>query len=210
MNDALKMQISAFVDGELPDAEADLLTRRLSRDTDLRRQAARYLEIGQLMRGEAEMPAVGKLRARIAAALDGEAALAGLPPDRPAAGSPRWLRPAAGVAIAASVAVLALVGLRQLDVPQAGTAVPTAALAFDDGRTYTEPDLQDVMSDRPADMLLQYYLSHGQTAGELGANGILSEFVTLEQLVEVAPAGGEALEPDAAAEDNGTSERAQE
>lgn len=207
MNDALKMQISAFVDGELPEAEADLLTRRLGRDADLRRQAAHYLEIGQLMRGEAALHAVRDLRARIAMALDGEAAL---PPAAAVADRPRWMRPAAGVAIAATVAVLALVGLRQLDVPDAATAVPTAALAFDDGSTYTEPDLQEVLSDRPTDMLMQYYLSHGRTAGGVAANGILSDFVTLEQLVEVAPTATEALEPEAPAEDNEASESPRE
>ena len=36
MNDGIKMQISAFVDGELPDNEAELLLRRLSQDLDLR------------------------------------------------------------------------------------------------------------------------------------------------------------------------------
>ena len=39
MNDAIKMQISAFVDGELPDNECELLLRRLSHDAELRQQA---------------------------------------------------------------------------------------------------------------------------------------------------------------------------
>ena len=70
MNDAIKMQISAFVDGELPDAEADLLLRRMSQDATLRKQAAEYLEIGRAMRGEAAAPGVDRLQERIAAALD--------------------------------------------------------------------------------------------------------------------------------------------
>ena len=45
MNDGIKMQISAFVDGELPEAEAQLLLRRLSQDAELRQQAAEYFAI---------------------------------------------------------------------------------------------------------------------------------------------------------------------
>ena len=190
MNDALKMQISAFVDGELPAAEAELLTRRLSQDESLKRQAATYLEIGRLLRGERALPGGDTLRERLAAALADEPELAAAGRD----GS-RWLRPAAGVAIAASVAVLALVGLRQLDVadPVAGSVpVPTAAIAVDDGSSYTEPSASEALGDRPDEMLRQYLISHGETSGELGANGILSRLVTLElrggELVEVTPA----------------------
>lgn len=208
MNDALKMQISAFVDGELSDAEAELLTRRLGQDASLRQQAARYLEIGQLMRDEHAPAGAAGLRARIATALRSES----LPQASEPSAAPRWMRPAAGVAIAASVAVLALFGLRQIDVPEAGPAVPPDALAVDIG--YTEPDPGAIMSDRPSDRLMQYYISHGQSSGNLSGNGILSEFVTLEQFVEVAPGVGEAdageLEPDAAPGDNDALESAQE
>ena len=60
------MQISAFVDGELPDAEADLLLRRMGQDAELRRQAAEYLEIGRAMRGEGVVPGIERLQERIA------------------------------------------------------------------------------------------------------------------------------------------------
>ena len=50
MTDALKMQISAFVDGELPDNEAEFLLRRLSQDAGMRQQVAQYLEIGRMAR----------------------------------------------------------------------------------------------------------------------------------------------------------------
>lgn len=191
MNDALKMQISAFVDGELPAAEAELLTRRLAQDADLRRQAERYLAIGRMLRGERELNGAAELRTRIAAAIEAEP----LPTAATPLPSPRWLRPASGVAIAASVAVLALVGLRQMDPADTVPAATPDTLVADDV-SYTEPSVSDVVADRPSDMLRQYYLSHGATSGELGANGILSRLVTLElrggELVEV-PASDAAL-----------------
>ena len=35
----------------MPEAEADLLLRRMSQDASLRKQAAEFLEIGRAMRG---------------------------------------------------------------------------------------------------------------------------------------------------------------
>jgi len=210
MNEQLKSQISAFVDGELPAEEADFLTRRLGEDPVLRQQAAAYLEIGRLIRGEPSVSGTDELRERIATALKDEPLAAAVAPVDKTAG---WLRPLGGVAIAASVAMLALVGLRQLDVT--GTdALPSAAstLTADDATGYTEPLAIDVMADRPSDMLMQYYLSHGETSGELGANGILSRLVTLElrggELVEIARPDNEA--ESASADDGDAAETTQE
>jgi len=194
MNEALEMQISAYVDGELAVEEAELLTRRLCQDAALRAQVSRYLAIGRLLRGEAPAAAaVGGLRERIAAALDGETTLPADPVESVA--PKRWLRPVAGMAVAASVALVALVGLRHSTMTEAGVAdVPPAAVAVTDElrSTYTEPAASQVVSDRPSDRLMQYYLSHGATSGDLGANGILTRLVTLEmrgdELVEVPPA----------------------
>ena len=40
MNDAIRMQLSAFVDGELPENEAEMLVRRMSQDVELRQEVA--------------------------------------------------------------------------------------------------------------------------------------------------------------------------
>lgn len=181
MNDALKMQISAFVDGELPENESELLLRRLSQDAALRSQAGQYLQIGRLIRREREVPGMNELRNRIATAL-GEQPIE--TPAKPEPSSRRLLKPAAGFAIAASVAVLALVGLRQAELPDASGTIESDAVASGtpagptDG--YTEPLPENALSSRPSDMLTQYYLSHGATSADLGANGILTRLVTLE------------------------------
>ena len=191
MNDALKMQISAFVDGELPENESELLLRRLSQDAALRNQADQYLQIGRLMRREREVPGIGDLRKRIATALGEQPSEVPAPAER---SRRRLLKPAAGLAIAASVAVVALVGLRQAEIPGTPEFAGQNAVAIQPpaGQVagYTEPMPEDVLSGRPSDMLTQYYLSHGATSAELGANGILTRLVTLElregELVEVA------------------------
>lgn len=204
MNDALKTQISAFIDGELPEAEAEMLVHRFSQDRELRQQAERYMEIGRLLRGEQSLPGMSRLRARINAALDGH----DLPDEAlPAPASNRLLRPAAGFAIAASVALLGLLGLQQVNTQgeQGPLSATVAADTAGQAVTYTEPAVSEVLADRPSDRLRQYYLSHGETSSDLGANGILSRLVTLElrggDLVEVTP-DGEALAPDTDSDDN--------
>jgi len=204
MNDALKIQISAFIDGELPEAEAEMLVHRFSQDGELRRQAERYMEIGRLMRGERSLPGMSRLRARIDAALDGH----DLPDEvLPAPVSRRLLRPAAGFAIAASVALLGLLGLQQVNTQGEQGPLSATVTAETAGQAviYTEPGVEEVLSDRPSDRLMQYYLSHGETSSDLGANGILSRLVALElrggDLVEVTP-DGEALAPNGNSDDN--------
>ena len=178
MNDAIKTQISAFVDGELPDAEADLLLRRMSQDATLRKQAAEYLEIGRAMRGEAAVPGIEHLQERIAAALEDKAPDVAEVAEEPAPN--RAVRPLVGVALAASVALLAIVGLQftggvtDAPVPGQDTVADTAEPPI-----YTVPAPVD-------DELVNYYKIHGATASELGANGMNTRLVNLRLSNEVA------------------------
>ena len=169
MNDAIKLQISAFVDGELPDNETELLLRRLSQDATLRLQAAQYLTIGHAIRGDLDPAGISKLRGRVAAALGTEIA----EPEPVSELVPaKFMRPVAGIAVAASVAVMALMGLRMLgpveELPLQGFD-ELSAVAIDGGPSYTEPPAAQFMSDRPSDMLTLYYLRHGQQSPNLGS-----------------------------------------
>lgn len=140
MNEAIRMQVSAFVDGELPENEADLLVRRLSQDADLRKQVSEYLAIGRIMRGEYGVQGSDVLRERIAAELD-ERPLQE-PADSVTTAPPnRFLRPAAGAAIAAAVALVAIFGLGRVadvDAPVAATAVVADEVASE-----TVPSMDD-------------------------------------------------------------------
>ena len=191
MNDAIKIQLSAFIDGELPENESELLLRRLSQDAALRKQAAEYLQIGRAMRGEHDLPGMNHLRGRIAAALGEEQVTEVIDSGLK---SSRFVRPLAGVAIAASVAVAALVGLRQIGgVGEAGLgddSADFAAVAIDDSSMYTEPLANNLASDAPSDRVAQYYRQHEQRSAGMGSN-ILTRLVTLElregKLVEIEP-----------------------
>lgn len=154
MNDAIKMQISAFVDGELPQNETELLLRRLCQDRALRQQAREYLSVGRVMRGERVVAGMASLRDRISAELDEsgfEAVDSDLEPKTRA-----FVRPIAGVAIAASVALIAVLGLQQMSVGPPGQSEGAAATANAVVETYTVPESQD-------DPLLDYARRHNES-----------------------------------------------
>ena len=178
MNDQIRMQISAFVDGELPDAEADLLLRRMSQDADLRKKAAEYLEIGRAMRGEASVRGIDRLQERVSAGIDDKP----LADEEVTAEAPagRSIRPLVGVAVAASVALVAVFGLQITPgVDTANDVVTESAVAENAEVTgYTVPAPVD-------DQLKQFYLSHGASSSEAGANGMNARLVTLRLSEEV-------------------------
>ena len=157
MNDGIRMQISAFVDGELPDAEAQLLVRRLSQDEELRQQAAEYFAIGRALRGQASVAARGNLRGRIAAAIDDRLVDQEFDEIEPV--SRRYGRPLAGFAIAATVAVVAIFGLQQMTLDP-GAGVDAAAPAIAEGSAedaYTVPQVD-------------YFQRHSEFSSEVGNN----------------------------------------
>jgi negative regulator of sigma E activity len=157
MNDGINMQISAFVDGELPEAEAQLLLRRLSQDAELRQQAAEYFAIGRALRGQGSIASGGDLRGRIAAAIDDRILEEEFDDIEPV--GRRFVRPLTGFAIAATVAVAAILGLQQFGTAP-GTNLDSAAPAVAEGpaeESYTVPDME-------------YFQRHDQYSSEFGSN----------------------------------------
>lgn len=172
MNDAIKMQISAFVDGELPQNETELLLRRLSQDSELRQQAAEYLAMGRALRGERTVAGIATLRDRILAELD-DSAVTSVHADEVERPS-RYMRPIAGGAIAAAVALAALVGLQQFNASRDADAVTDpGTIAATGEQGYTVPELDD-------DLLRDYYLRHNASSSYIGANSINARLVTLQ------------------------------
>ena len=193
MNDTIRMQISAFVDGELPDSEADLLLRRLGQDAELRQAAAEFLELGRVMRGEANVPGIERLRERIAAELDNRKADGGEVVADTAQRLP--LKPLVGVAVAASVALVALFALQVTPGVDTTPAVETTTAGAVEDTSYTVPEPDD-------EQLRQYLRNHGALSSELGANGMNTRRVTLRTSEEllVEDEASEMEEDDAASD----------
>jgi sigma-E factor negative regulatory protein RseA len=109
MNEQQAEQLSALLDGELDPAQTEQVVRRLSSaDSEVLDTFGRYRLIGDAMRGEAGVVATG-MADRVRAQLADEPTI--LAPRRRV---PAWMRPAAGVAIAASVAASAVFVAPQL------------------------------------------------------------------------------------------------
>ena len=169
MNEAIRMQVSAFVDGELPENEADLLVRRLSQDAHLRKQVSEYLAIGRIMRGEYSLQGSDALRERIAAELD--AGSLQEPADSVVANQPpRYVRPVAGAAIAATVALVAIFGLGR--VADVDTAAPATAVIADEAVSETVPTMSN-------DELRRLMILHGD-----GSNSFSTRVTSLQMRAE--------------------------
>ncbi len=170
------MQVSAFVDGELPENEAQLLLRRMSQDVELRKEVAEYLAMGRMMRAEPGLAGADRLHERIAAAIDDRPADAGDSVGDTTAS--RAVRPLAGIAIAATVALVAIFALQQTtgvdELPAEG---PLPAVA-----NKVVPNI-DAQQERQR----QYLLNHAETSSQLGANGMNSRVVTLRFSEEITP-----------------------
>jgi sigma-E factor negative regulatory protein RseA len=125
MTDRIKEQLSAFLDGELPDPESALLLKRLERDDELRGALSRYSLIGAVLRSDGDVPAARQVAARVSAAIAKEpfrAATYIRLPRREA-----LLRGLAGLAVAAGVALGAVALVQQLATQDSGA--PAAVVA---------------------------------------------------------------------------------
>jgi sigma-E factor negative regulatory protein RseA len=127
MTESPDVQISEFADGELGRDESEFLVRRLSRDADARCKTVRYATIGAAIRGELIGPDPDVLRRRISASLEGVHVPEHSPVSVP---NPRWriLRPVAGLGIAASVAIAALVAVNPGPGIDSGSETPPVAI----------------------------------------------------------------------------------
>lgn len=139
MSEKLREQLSALMDGELDDGEAKLLLRRLSKNPELRDAWDRYHRctslIGASDRAGGAYARLGRdFTDRVMARIAEE----GKPPVT--GGKWRdWLRPAAGIAVAAGVATVALLGLqgeRFTNGPGSAEVVPGTSA---ESRTWQSP-----------------------------------------------------------------------
>jgi len=129
MTQKLREQISALCDHELPEGEHELLLRRFSVEKSLRLHWERYHLIGAAMRKELPVVDSRGLADRVMATLRSET----VPEPERTRVMPSLLRGFAGMAIAATVAVVAIVGIGRSTGPHQpgapGEIVPSSSLA---------------------------------------------------------------------------------
>jgi sigma-E factor negative regulatory protein RseA len=212
MTYTLKEQLSAFLDGELPEAETTLLLKRLERDDDLRGALSRYSLIGAVLRTDGDVPAARHVASRVSAAIAREPSL-----DRAGrrAGASRWLRPAAGLAVAASVAMATIVLLPQWVGGETGTVVvastgsettvtgdggmlanapvvPVVATFDEPAQTYTTPQaLPEATVPLSSAQLASYLVAHSEYTSPLSRSSLVTGAMADEAPATDQPAPGE-------------------
>ena len=194
MNEALESQLSAMFDDELPEAECELLARRLSRDPALQARWDRYAAIGAVVRG-ADVRLDSKVAHAVNLALTAESAwtATALPVPRPwEPALPRWWRPLAGAAVAAGVATLSILWLQQNPSPRAApllakSAAP-AALIADTPASYVVPRALEARTvSMPATELANYVVAHSQFSTPVSRGNLLSGLMANESSPTGAP-----------------------
>ena len=192
MSEQIREQISAFLDGELPNSETELLLKRLARDGDLRESFGRYALIGEAIRGERPSLLTKGFSGRVNLAIDGEPAVA--PGSTRGMPGKRWWRPFAGVVVAAGVAAVAVVALQQRAVapglrpattlaaqsPVAKTVVaPVGALpAPRELISYTVPATSPAApAAMPPARLTNYVFAHSRYSSGLDQRGVLADLL---------------------------------
>ena len=160
MNDGEKERVSALLDGELPAGEAGRVLGTVSAHEELRGAWDRYHLIGDVMRGEAARPGSRGIADVVAERIRQEPTVLS-PPVRTTFRPPRWLRPAAGGALAASVAVAAvllapsIVPGPGLDSPVAQAPVPATQVGGDGTRwRHLDPEAESDLN--------RYLVDHGE------------------------------------------------
>ncbi|NHA15259.1 sigma-E factor negative regulatory protein [Thioalkalivibrio sp. XN279] len=180
-------QLSALLDGELPEAEVPMAVRRLARDPALRDATLRYSLIGDALRGElpAGRPAglVERVRAEIDAGVSSE----------PVRRSGNAGRLAAGFAVAASVALVALVALPggQEELPPPNFSATEVASPAPEQRTMIQPVYTRAAGGGP-DRLTRYYVNHSEYAPAMSGRGTLTRII----VIQPESALGQEPEPD--------------
>lgn len=189
MSEQIREQISAFLDGELPASETELLLKRLGRDAELRESFGRYAMIGEALRGAKNMHLTRGFAGRVNGAIDGEPASATATASQ--GGGTRWWRPVAGAAVAAGVAVFAVIALQQrantppLVAATAAHPAPAPALAAkviaparNEAVSYTVPRTSgEAPAMMPAARLTNYVFAHSQYPSLLGQRDVLTDLI---------------------------------
>jgi sigma-E factor negative regulatory protein RseA len=183
MTDPVKEQLSACLDGELPEAELDLLLKQVQRDARLQQSVGRYALISEVLRTGATPVASAGFASRISQAIAAEAndQTAPVVPAAPRQ-LPRWVRPVGGAAIAASVAAVAVMLLQPQVGPQPQTEGTTPIIAGNAPEVasdrYIVPPEAPTTQIVPAAYLAKYVMAHSEFVSPLGRRAVFSSVLS--------------------------------
>jgi negative regulator of sigma E activity len=170
----IEEQLSAFLDGELPEAELQLLIRRLEKDEAYRATLARYSLVGSILRDEAEFAYANRIRAGVMARISADESDHGSAESRPdnagiqQSGARSVRRRRAGSLLAAAVVAFAVIGVYRFDDVEFGLseeqAVDETVAAVP---AVDRPQYRPARARVNADRMTSYMVSHGEFSRSL-------------------------------------------
>jgi len=172
MTDQIREQMSALLDGELPQGEVGLLVRRMARDAELKRAFGNYVLAGESLRAPGGVVASQGFAARVSAAIDAGGVPGTVATPVPVRAPVRWRRPLAATAVAASAALAAVLLVRpdggddQLFAERSGAPATPPVVTLPVGGSSPTP----AQNQR----LAGYLVTHGQYATPIGRRNVWS------------------------------------
>lgn len=168
----MKEKLSALLDGELETSEIVQTVKQTANESPMREAWGRYHLIRDVMRGQLDSLAAPGLAESVSSRLKSEPSI--LVPRRRSGIKVKATRWVAGMAVAASVAAVAIVGVRSFG-PDQGSApqlfaqsVETADYLRNDGIRWKAVST-DVEND-----LNMYLVQHSEFTPTTGMNGVMS------------------------------------
>ena len=224
--DEQESQLSAMFDGELPAAECELLSRRLTREENLRATWSRYAVIGAALRAEPVARVNPNFARRVSAGL--QAAPAAAAAGTSARLSRPWRSAALGAGLAAGVAGAAIMLLRSgLPVAQDSlvaysptvtrASLPAASIqavivparpslasvsSSNEPASYVVPPRSSSAAPAVSASLANYVLAHSAVMSPLSRANVVSILVSDESVApgdappDAARASGARVQPD--------------
>ncbi|MGB5438052.1 MAG: sigma-E factor negative regulatory protein [Gammaproteobacteria bacterium] len=138
MKDQIHEQLSALVDNELEEQEQALLFRQLASDAELSQRLSRYQIISDALQNHLPEKLGSGFHQRVHAALNDEPLV-----HAPGSVLAAWFKPVAGVALAASVSMVAVLTLQYVRKDSADVAPALASAAARD--SYIRADVDDAV-----------------------------------------------------------------
>jgi len=179
MSEQRDEQLSALVDGELGPAEGRFLVRQMANDEQARAAWHRYHMIGEAARGGDCVPSMD-LADRVRAALADEPALGDIQDEQATSTVvqlARWKRPLVTLALAASLAMVAVLVMREAPLQQ-GPA--TAEMVADNVQPQDAmPEVQWELAPPEVQQRLQGYLANHARHGNVSPGQDMLEYIRL-------------------------------
>jgi len=175
MNEKISEQISAMFDNELDEQEHELLIRRLKHEPELQSSWLRYQVMGDAMRSNLNAASTGDMLKNIQREIASEPAISAS--DVSSAIAMRMVKPVAGLAIAASVAAMAIIGLQNIGQDGSSPFAQTPRLA----QAQPATDIQRVSGTRwnrqqpeTERRLNGYLVNHSEYTSSINLQGMIN------------------------------------